>query len=345
MGQSFLKMKILLLRFSSLGDVVLTMPVARALVRAMPDASVDLGTKLEYRGLFTPASPFTAVHYLDDAGALPFIKTVNEQGYDIIADLHASLRTTVMMPFLKARVKKRYRNGAFTRRFFVGTGIKLSAFPTVLQRYLSTFALTDIPGAPWFALGKEERRKGGLILKDAGIHRDRVIGVAPGAKWDTKKWDISRFADLARRLEDKAYDVVFVFGKGDEKDRDMLLNISPDFKMLNTADYTLREIAYAIGTMDAFVSSDTGLMHLAEAAATPLVTMFGPTTREFGFFPAGQKSIVLEKQLVCRPCTVHGSEKCKQGGHTCMEEITVENVESAVLSLIDTMPAASAGMV
>ena len=334
-------MNILLLRFSSLGDVILTMPVARALISALPGAAVDLGTKLEYSGLFTPASPFRTVLYLDDAGVPPFIKSVNEQGYDIIADLHASLRTMMMMPLLKARVKKRYKNGAFARRFFVGTGIKLSDFPSVLKRYLDTFALKDIPEAPWIVIGTEERRKGSRILKDAGVRKDRVIGVAPGAKWNTKKWGIDRYADLARRLEDKEFDVVFVFGKGDEKDRDLLLSISPDFRILSTADYTLREIAYALGTMDVFVSSDTGLMHLAEAAATPLVTLFGPTTREFGFFPSGAKSIVLEKQLVCRPCSVHGSEKCKQGHPVCMEDITVGDVESAVLNLAGSVPAVS----
>jgi heptosyltransferase-2 len=331
-------MKILLLRFSSLGDVILTMPVAMALKKQFSDADIDLGTKLEYKGLFTSASPFGNVIYLEDSGIIPFIKAVNEQGYDMIADLHASLRTSIMLPFLKARVKKRYKKGAFARRVFVKTGIRLSAFQSVLRRYLSPFDITEIPEPPWFTIGEEERQKGGIILKDAGVHKDRIIGVAPGAKWDTKKWGIDRYVELARRLEDMAYDIVFVFGKGDEKDKEVLLNMSTDFKTLNTSDYTLRDTAYAISSMNAFISSDTGLMHLAEAAGTPLVTMFGPTTKEFGFFPTGHKSIVIEKKLVCRPCSLHGTEKCKEGHHKCMEDITIEDVESAVLRLLGDVP-------
>ncbi len=331
-------MKILLLRFSSLGDIILTMPVAKAIMHIMPDAYVDLGTKLEYKDLFTDASPFRKILYLDDSGIIPFIKTANEQGYDLIADLHASLRTSMMLPFLKAKKKKRYKKGAFARRVFVKTGRRFSAFQSVLQRYLGPFDITEIPEPPWFTLTKEDRQKGSIILKDAGTHKDRVIGVAPGAKWETKKWDINRYAELARRLEDMAYDVVFVFGKGDEKDKEMLLNISNNFKTLNISDYTLRDTAYAISSMNAFISSDTGLMHLAEAAGTPLVTMFGPTTRELGFSPVGKRCVVIEKALPCRPCSLHGSEKCRYTHHRCMKDISVKDVESAVLNLLGDIP-------
>jgi heptosyltransferase-2 len=331
-------MKILLLRFSSLGDIILTMPVAAALKKQFPDADIDLGTKLEYKALFTPPSPFRKVLYLDDTGVIPFIKTLNGEGYDIIVDLHASLRTSMMLPFLKASKKKRYKKGAFPRRVFVKTGVKLSSFPSVLQRYLSTFEITGVPEAPWFALGSEEKRRGSILLKNAGILKDRIIGIAPGAKWDTKKWKMSRYVELARRLEGRAYDIVFVFGKGDEKDREELLKISSGFRILNISDCNLRDTAYAISSMDAFIGSDTGLMHLAEAAGTPLVAMFGPTTKEFGFFPTGQRSVVIERKLVCRPCSLHGSEKCKEGHHKCMEDITVEDVESAILGLLADVP-------
>jgi heptosyltransferase-2 len=278
------------------------------------------------------------VLYLDDTGVIPFIKTLNGEGYDIIVDLHASLRTSMMLPFLKASKKKRYKKGAFPRRVFVKTGVKLSSFPSVLQRYLSTFEITGVPEAPWFALGSEEKRRGSILLKNAGILKDRIIGIAPGAKWDTKKWKMSRYVELARRLEGRAYDIVFVFGKGDEKDREELLKISSGFRILNISDCNLRDTAYAISSMDAFIGSDTGLMHLAEAAGTPLVAMFGPTTKEFGFFPTGQRSVVIERKLVCRPCSLHGSEKCKEGHHKCMEDITVEDVESAILGLLADVP-------
>ncbi len=327
-------MRILLLRFSSLGDVILTMPIAQALMKALPGATVDLGTKLEYKGLFIPPDPFGSVLYLDDAGLAPFIRSVNRQRYDIIADLHASLRTMTMMPLLRARTKKRYRKGSFSRRLLVSTDLRLSPFPSVLQRYLGTFDLSEVPDTPWFSIGSEEKQRGVSILHAAGAHRGRTIGIAPGAKWATKKWNMERYVELAHRLEAGSSDVVFVFGKGDEGDRDTLVRSTGDFKILDTAASTLRETAYALASMDVFVSSDTGLMHLAEAAGTPLVVLFGPTTREFGFFPAGSRSIVIEKKLVCRPCSLHGSETCKEGHFRCMEDITVDEIESAVRKLL-----------
>ncbi|MCL4558508.1 MAG: glycosyltransferase family 9 protein [Deltaproteobacteria bacterium] len=326
-------MKILLLRFSSLGDVVLTMPVALALKKKYAGATVDLGTKLDYSDLFTPPWPFTNVLYLDDKGVLPFVKEVNERGYDMIADLHAGLRTTVIAPLVRAGSRKRYKKGALARRIFVKTGIRLSPFPSVLERYLSTFGIDAPPDTPWLKTSQEERGRGHALLRYAGVTGNRVIGIAPGARWETKKWGIGRYVELAKRLEQRGFDTVFVFGKGDERDREELSSVSPHSKVVNTPEHPLREVCYAVSTMDTFVSGDTGLMHLAEAVGAPLVSLFGPTTREFGFFPAGRRSVVIEKDTPCRPCSLHGSGKCRRMHHRCMKDISVEDVESAVVRL------------
>ena len=127
-------MRILILRLSSLGDVILTMPVVKAIRKQSPDAEVDLATKSEYKGLFVPPSPFSRVIFLDDKGIMPFAKKLNKLNYDLIADLHGSLRTAAMMPFLKATVKKRYKKGAIARRFFVESKIKFTSFPSVIDR-------------------------------------------------------------------------------------------------------------------------------------------------------------------------------------------------------------------
>ncbi len=327
-------MKVLFLRFSSLGDVLLTMPAAKALKQKMPGVTVDLATKLEYKGLFVPPSPFDKVIYLDDKGILPFIKKINEQNYDIIFDLHRSIRTNIIMPFLNTALRKRYKKGALSRRLFARTGIRVSSFPTVLERYTGIFDVKGLPDTPWLPISGKDMQTGRYILRDAGAGMDRVIGMAAGAKWNTKKWGIIRYKELAERLEQRGYHVVFIFGKGDEKDREELLSVSPHSKLIDTSDYLLREVAYALSVMDAFVSGDTGLMHLAEAAGTPLVAMFGPTVREFGFFPSSPKSIVLERSIPCRPCSLHGSDRCRYVHHKCMKDISVEDVESAVLKLI-----------
>jgi heptosyltransferase-2 len=327
-------MKILLLRFSSLGDIILTMPVAKALMQVTPKASVDLGTKSEYSNLFTHPSPFKNIIYLDDAGVVPFIKKINEQNYDIIMDLHRSIRTLAILPLLKASIKKGYKKGTIARRIFVKTGIKLSNFPGVVERYLNTLDITEIPEPPWFTFDEEERKIGRSILIKAGIYKDRIIGIAPGAKWRTKKWPLRHYVTLAQKLQNKPYDIAFIFGKGDEQDLKELLKMYPEARILTTEEHGLRNIAYAIALMDVFISSDTGLMHLAEASGIPLVAMFGPTTKEFGFFPVSKKAVVIEKPLACRPCSLHGADKCKYEHHRCMEDITVEEVEDTVIKLL-----------
>lgn len=328
-------MNILLLRFSSLGDVILTMPVAKALQYIMSDASVDLGTKVEYKGLFTSSSPFKDVIYLGNDGFISFVKDVNKRNYDMIIDLHSSLRTILMLPLLNGKFKKRYKKGSIARRLFVTTGIKISDFPSVVQRYLSIINTIDIPQPPWFDLGIDERKRGEEVLKKAGVKNGKIVGLAPGAKWDTKKWNIEHYIELSRLLERNKLEAVFVFGKGDEQDLKKLYNKSLNLKVLKTDDFTLRDVAYAIATMDVFISGDSGFLHLAEASGTPLVALFGPTTREFGFFPVVKQSIVIEKPLTCRPCSLHGSNICKYGHHKCMEDISVDEVAEAVFSLLN----------
>ncbi len=330
-------MRILILRFSSLGDIILTMPVVKAIRKQLPDAEVDLATKTEYKDLFISPSPFNKVIFLDKEGIIPFAKKLSELNYDLIADLHGSLRTTIMMPFLKAAAKKRYKKGTIARRLFVDSGIRITSFPSVIERYADVFNIQEIPEAPWFDIDERNRHTGYRILKEAGVVGDRVAGIAPGAGWRTKKWDIQRYTELAQRLEEKSIDVVFIIGKGDEMEREALRSESSHFRILDTFQYLLKDIGYAISVMDIFVSGDTGLMHIAEAAGTPVVAMFGPTTRELGFFPTGSKNIVIQKNLSCRPCSLHGSDRCRHSHHKCMDDITVDEVESNVLRLVGTV--------
>ena len=327
-------MKILLIRFSSLGDVILTMPVAIALRHLYPSASVELATKAEYEGLFTPPDPFDRVIYLDKNENIKILKSlINDGKYDIIADLHKNLRTALLMPFITAGKKKHYSKGSISRRLFVKTKIRISAFPPVVQKYLKPFGIKEIPKSPWITLKEYERDRGYQILRDTGVEKHKVIGIAPGAKWNTKKWSIKKYIELSGRFERNGLDVVFVFGKGDEQEKDILMHSSSNAKILDTSSYLLKEIIYAISWMDAFVSGDTGLMHLAESAGIPVVTLFGPTTKEFGFFPTNHNSIVIEKDLSCRPCSLHGSDVCIKGDSVCMEGITVDEVEEAVLTV------------
>ncbi|HJS47025.1 MAG TPA: glycosyltransferase family 9 protein, partial [Gemmatimonadales bacterium] len=80
----------------------------------------------------------------------------------------------------------------------------------------------------------------------------------------------------------------------------------------------------------AAAAGDTGVMHMATAVGTPVVALFGPTVRQFGFFPYRARALVLERELSCRPCTFHGSARCPLGHHRCLRDISPEEVARGV---------------
>ena len=99
-------------------------------------------------------------------------------------------------------------------------------------------------------------------------------------------------------------------------------------KARNLCGLSLQETAAAVKKCKFLLTNDTGIMHIAEAVGVPVVAVFGPTAEEFGFYPQSDKSKVISKKYLCKPCTTKGSDKCPVGDFRCMKEISVEEVFS-----------------
>jgi heptosyltransferase-2 len=319
--------KLLFIRFSSLGDCILLCPLLAHAKRSGAEEVVVL-TKRAYADLFAAAEGVDRVVAIDSGSTvLDLLRTAaafRASGH-IVVDAHASSRSRVVA----------WRAGGAAARIAKHTRERLglivfkrpARLPTMLERYA---ALLGPAGLPPAAL-----RPGGLALPAgataaaarAVVSRE-AIAVAPGSRWRSKRWN--GFGALCESLAARGHFIVLV---GDENDRDATQPIKAalgDRAIDLAGAVSLVETAAHIARCRLFVGNDSGLMHLAEAVGVPVVALFGPTVQAFGYFPSLAESRVVERQLSCRPCSRNGATPCPRGTYECLAAITPEQILGAV---------------
>jgi len=336
--------KILVIRLGSLGDVVLATPVVAALKQSHPEADVDFLVKKEYHELLIgnphmrKVIPFDGNRQKGLNGLFGIAGELRKEGYTHVIDLHGNLRSRVISALIRGSKTLRYEKQAIKRRLLL-LGLKIQTKHTV-DAYLSALAPlsegAELKPAPATAiyLSLEEEKAAALFLEKYGISEgSAIIGLNPGARWQTKRWLEEGFIDVGKRVVRDLGAKVLVFGGPDEVGLSERISKGIGRGAVSVAGKIgLRESAALIRKCRVFVSNDSGPMHMSVAVGTPVVAIFGPTVREFGFSPLG-KSVVVEKVLKCRPCSLHGSNRCPKGLFECMKGIGSEEVFEAVKNI------------
>ncbi|MGQ0767305.1 MAG: glycosyltransferase family 9 protein [Gemmatimonadota bacterium] len=337
--------RILVIRFSSLGDLVLITPVLRMLRDHFPEARIDLATKAEYAGFFAAcAGPLVdmARPLVRGQSLVSYIGTLRQDRYDIVIDLHRTLRARAVFLAVPARRRLAYNKRALRRRLLVAIGAPSPGSIAVPELYAGPLRRLGIrgpvpraelhPSARGIAEVDELLRDLGTEVGGGGI--PSMIAIAPGARWATKRWPVERFVGLARVLIERfGVRVVAVGDEGDRQPGAELAGRVGSGVLDATGRLSLEGTAALIGRCRMFVGNDSGLMHMAAALSVPVVALFGPTVRDFGFGPWSAQSRVVETSLACRPCSTHGTNYCPLGHHRCMRDLSVDVVEKAVAEL------------
>jgi heptosyltransferase-2 len=166
-----------------------------------------------------------------------------------------------------------------------------------------------------------------------------LVALAPGAAHATKRWPLDSWIRLGRRLVETGADVVVLGGPEDAEVATAVaagaragLATDGERRVASAAGkLSLQESGAVIKRAAALVSGDTGVMHMATGVGTPVVALFGPTVRQFGFFPyRAERAAVVELPLGCRPCSAHGGPRCPLGHHRCLRDISPEMVYDAL---------------
>jgi lipopolysaccharide heptosyltransferase II len=341
----------LIIRFSSVGDIVLSSLLVRALRQRFPALQIDFVVKTEFAELVADNPHLNRVIAFPTGGTYRDLRTlrraIRRAGYDLIIDIHDSLRSRFLCAGARnvVRVNKRKIPRFFLVKFKWNLYQWFGGAPGVAERYLETVqhlgVKDDGKGLELFLPQKSEEDVA-KILRDAGFTMGSpLVGICPSARHWNKMWLKERFAETAASLSASYHATVVLFGSTTEEKRcgeveAEISRLNAGVPVLNLAGrLTLVESAAVMDRCVVIITNDSGLMHMATARNRKVVAVFGPTVRELGFFPTGTLSMVVEDPLLeCRPCTHVGLPECPKGHFRCMMDIPASRVIDAAEQLL-----------
>ncbi|HEX9916552.1 MAG TPA: glycosyltransferase family 9 protein [candidate division Zixibacteria bacterium] len=332
--------KILIIRLSSLGDVVLTTPVIKALKDKLPQAEIHFLTKSKYASLLKDNPHLSSIMELEDrgvSGLLFTLRKIRKLNFDLVIDLHANLRSFFIRRLSRAKLKIRYNKRWIARFLMVNfKKIKIPSQHTV-DSYLSCLKRLDIHISnrmPELYLDEKSKEFAEQLL--TGVSKDDIlIGIVPGAKWETKKWGEENFAKAIEILNNRIKASFLVFGaKEDEVLISKLKSLAGDIDFMEIIGLPFPKLSALISRCGIILTNDSGPMHIAVALKVPVLAIFGPTHPKLGFSPLGERDTILCANVECSPCSLHGERECYQKTKICMEKITPEMVADEVLEIL-----------
>ena len=332
------KIKILVIRFSSIGDIVLTTPVVRALKVQLEDAVIHFCTKKQYRVIVENNPYIDKVHCLDN-NLNELIKTLKAENYDYVVDLHNNLRTRII------KTRLRVSSGKVNKLNFekwLLVNFKINKMPNVhlVDRYMETVKALGVQkdslGLDYFIPHKDEVENAWL----PAAHQQGYVVFAIGGQHETKKLPLKRMIELCDKINKP---IILLGGKEDHENGERIVKFfektdssssyEPLLKELNKkaeiyngcGKYNLNQSASIVKNANQVFSHDTGLMHIAAAFKKETFSIWGSTTPYFGMYPYKTKFTILENnKLSCRPCSKIGYAKCPLGHFKCMNDIVFD---------------------
>jgi lipopolysaccharide heptosyltransferase II len=308
--------KILIIRLSSLGDILLTTPLIRYIKHKNPDTEIDFVLRENYEDLLKLNQNVRKIYKYNEAGYIiqDITNSIISEEYDLIIDLQNNFRSRGITGIAKAPVVK-FNKRDLDKFLFVKFKLnRLKDLPPVPVRYSKTIEDLELDSE-------------GLDLITDKIPDERLqsgsnwVGLCPGAKHFTKRWPIENYISLAKLLNENGFNVVLFGGTMDSETCSQIAKETGTLNLCNEND--ILQTAADMRLCKTIYTNDSGLMHVATAVKVPVVAIFGSTVKEFGFFPYNAKSIVIEnKNLSCRPCTHIGRASCPKKHFRCMKEIT-----------------------
>ncbi|MFC1537914.1 glycosyltransferase family 9 protein [Candidatus Latescibacterota bacterium] len=323
-------MDILIIRFSSLGDIVMTTAAVEALKRKFPESHIYYLTKRDYVQVFdNDERIFKVIGITGNESPFEIIKTIGRNEFDTVIDLHGSIRSIFVSAVLKASKKLRIDKHSFARRLMILSHNMYRRNFDVLGSIMDTLKPLDISGSELPKILPNEKYTDiarSLLSLESGERNNKVVGIAPGARHSTKRWNEHSFARLADEISAKGDLPVFI---GDSNDLDVIERIegimhSKQFSLAGKID--ISTTISVISLLDSLVTNDSGPMHIAGALGVPCVTVFGPTHPMLGFCPGYPSVSIIHSGAECSPCSIHGASQCRMKSRFCMDDITCDTV-------------------
>ena len=327
--------KILIMRFSAMGDVAMTVPVVYSLAKQYPDAEFTVLSRKFFEPFYAPNPQIKFIgvdlksgEYRGFWGIFRLFAMLRAQKFDMVADLHRVLRTILLSWLFKltGTTVRHLRKGRKTRRLLTRKhNKKLRPQPNVTQRYARVFARLGYPVHfdftsifDWYKLKPDE--KGSVT----GIKDCKWLGVAPFAKHKGKIYPVDKMEKVVAYFAERPDVKVFLFGAGKEE-RAILerweAKYTDAISMVGKLD--LKGELDVINRLDVMLAMDSANMHLASIVDTPVVSVWGATHPIAGFYGWHQSpdNAIQVTDLNCRPCSIFGNKDCYRGDYACFAGI------------------------
>lgn len=342
--------RVLIFQTAFLGDVVLTLPLAQTVRREFPDSSVSFVAIPAAASVLEAHPAIREVIAYDKkrtqrglAAARALSKTLRDREFDVALVPHRSLRSALIVA--AARIPRRIGFDTSAGRAFFTDRVAYRRDLHEIDRNLSLLGPLGVPAASSAMLPAIHPIPRDREAVDALVsaHQDRIPGfdagamvaVAPGSVWMTKRWPEAKFLALVQALMDSGLHIALIGGPEDRALCERIARSCQGLPLCAAGNLTPVQSAELIRRCRVLVSNDSAPAHLGTAVRTPVVAVFGATVPAFGFSPRGDQDIVIETAgLSCRPCSIHGGEKCPIKTFDCMERISPGTVHDAVIQRI-----------
>lgn len=312
--------RVLVARLHSLGDVILSTGIVRALLRE--GHAVDVVTR---QACFPVFEGLGVGRILDPADV-----SKERTAYDRIVDLQANATSRRLLGHGPATVRQRSRSAGRRWTVLWGRRPPWPSIPHVVERYAEASGLPwdRLALAPHLAVTEADLREAASFVPPphGGTHR---VGLAIGASRSMKRWPRQRFDELGRLLRAAGHETLTFLPEAPQA-----TGPGPMDSRNREVHASLRALKALVSGCRVMVTNDSGIMHLAVGLGVPVAAVFGSTVREFGFTPLGPNDRLIERELACRPCAPHGARFCWLGHKRCLVDVTPEEVFLTVLGLL-----------
>lgn len=325
--------KILVIHTAYIGDVILLTPMLKAIKKIYPDSY-----------LAALVVPSTSIILQNNPNVdeiiefdkrknkfLSFIKTtkqIRDINFDLAFLPHSSMTSTLIA--LLGNIPRRIGFDRWLPKYLLTERVQ---FREGIHRINKNLELLSPITDKTFSIQTEIFTSPGIKNKINKLaerfHDEKLIAMAPGSIWYTKRWNERYYKRLSEKLKQHGFFIILI---GSPEEKDICERVAPSKNYFIAAGkLNLLESAELIKKCDLMICNDCGALHIANAVKTDVVAFFGPTTRDIGYFPFRKDDKIVETDLSCRPCGSHGGEKCPLSHHKCMEDIKPEQVFATIM--------------
>ena len=327
--------KILIIRFSSIGDIVLSTSFLSTIKAQFPNSEVHFLTLDRFSSILENQPNVDRLIVLNSKSGykdlLGLNNIIKKSNYDKIFDLHSSIRSltiTLGLNDIVSRIKKPRLFRFLLFQFHVNLFPKNFSAIHMYHQCLDTNLESDYPSTH-LVVTSLEKKIAKKMLKEYGVN-GQFIALVPGAAWERKQWSVEKYCEVINMITSSSKMNLVMFGSEKDEINDRIANLNVEVTNMS-GKTNLRQAMSLLSLSKVVFGSDTGLLHIAEALGIPVNMILGPTSQETGGGVNLKSSKNIEVDIWCRPCSQNGQKHCYRSKQYCMENISAEKVVSTLM--------------